>query len=171
MSSDARARWHLPPLHAGHVAVRERQRLVRTVIERVMVEGGQVDIHFAIPVCDPPSGPSPDSDHRLRNGRVSTDFRLGSDHQHPRQFLPAEGQTQVPPREAGRGHHLRARGGWGDFDDHRWEIWVTLDTSHHAGTRPWTGCCQHPAGNDRPRPQPAPAASRRRRARRPRRLR
>ena len=31
-----------------------RQQLVRTVLERVMVEDGRVDIHFAIPLPDPP---------------------------------------------------------------------------------------------------------------------
>ena len=32
----------------------DRQRLVRTVIDRVMVEEGHSDIHFAIPVPEPP---------------------------------------------------------------------------------------------------------------------
>ena len=31
-----------------------RQQLVRTVLERVMVEDGRVDLHFAIPLPDPP---------------------------------------------------------------------------------------------------------------------
>ena len=35
-----------------------RQQLVRTVLERVMVEDGRVDIHFAIPLPDPPPGTS-----------------------------------------------------------------------------------------------------------------
>jgi site-specific DNA recombinase len=53
-----------------------RQRLIRLVVQRVMVEEGHVDIHFAIPVSAPlqPSG----SDHHSREERVSTDFRLRS---------------------------------------------------------------------------------------------
>jgi site-specific DNA recombinase len=51
-----------------------RQRLVRTVIERVMVEAGRVDVHFAIPL-DLPKGHPPDGP-----GQVSTDFRLRSHH-------------------------------------------------------------------------------------------
>jgi hypothetical protein len=52
----------------------DRQRLVRTVIDRVMVEEGHIDIHFAIPVPEPPTGGG------LNQGRrVSTDLRLRSD--------------------------------------------------------------------------------------------
>ena len=47
-----------------------RQQLVRTVLERVMVEDGRVDIHFAIPLPDPP----PDA----TNPSVSTRFHLRS---------------------------------------------------------------------------------------------
>ena len=47
-----------------------RQQLVRTVLERVMVEDGRVDIHFAIPLPDPP----PDT----TNPSVSTLFHLRS---------------------------------------------------------------------------------------------
>ncbi len=50
-----------------------RQGLVRTVIERVMVEEGQVDIHFAIPVLDAPKEGPPG-----RHAGVSTNFRLRS---------------------------------------------------------------------------------------------
>ena len=46
------------------------QQLVRTVLERVMVEDGRVDIHFAIPLPDPP----PDTTDPL----VSTRFQLRS---------------------------------------------------------------------------------------------
>ncbi len=53
----------------------DRQRLVRAVIERVMVEEGQVDIHFAIPVPEPPNGDGPD-----RRGQVSGDFHLRPHH-------------------------------------------------------------------------------------------
>ena len=45
-----------------------RQQLVRTVLERVMVEDGRVDIHFAIPLPDPPPGTS--------DSAVSAHFRL-----------------------------------------------------------------------------------------------
>ena len=51
-----------------------RQQLVRTVLERVMVEDGRVDIHFAIPLPDPPPGPSGSS--------VSGRFRLRSNGTH-----------------------------------------------------------------------------------------
>ena len=47
-----------------------RQQLVRTVLERVMVEDGRVDIHFAIPLPDPPSDTT--------NPSVSTHFQLRS---------------------------------------------------------------------------------------------
>ena len=47
-----------------------RQQLVRTVLERVMVEDGRVDIHFAIPLPEPP----PDT----TNPSVSTLFHLRS---------------------------------------------------------------------------------------------
>ena len=47
-----------------------RQQLVRTVLERVMVEDGRVDIHFAIPLPDPP----PDT----TNPSVSAHFHLRS---------------------------------------------------------------------------------------------
>jgi site-specific DNA recombinase len=50
-----------------------RQRLVRTVIDRVMVEEGHIDIHFAIPVPEPPTGGGP-----TQGRRVSTDLRLRS---------------------------------------------------------------------------------------------
>jgi site-specific DNA recombinase len=53
-----------------------RQQLVRTVVERVMVEDGRVDIHFAIPVSDSPETP-PGAGHEP----VSTVFRLRS-HDH-----------------------------------------------------------------------------------------
>ena len=51
----------------------DRQRLVRTVIDRVMVEEGHIDIHFAIPVPEPPTGGGPN-----QGRRVSTDLRLRS---------------------------------------------------------------------------------------------
>src|SRR5207249_1226589 len=51
----------------------DRQRLLRTVINRVMVEEGHIDIHFAIPVPQPPTKGGPD-----QGRRVSTDFRLRS---------------------------------------------------------------------------------------------
>ena len=64
----------------------DRQRLVRTVIERVMVEEGQLDIHFAIPVPDPPDG-----DGTERQGHVSTNFRLRPRHGRPGRALPGGG--------------------------------------------------------------------------------
>ena len=64
-----------------------RQQLVRTVVEQVMVEDGRVDIHFAIPVPDPPEKqPAPTEG-------VSTFFRLRSSDQHPRRELSAEGSS------------------------------------------------------------------------------
>lgn len=57
----------------------DRQRLIRTIIERVMIEEGQVDIHFAISLSDPPSGTSTDSPRLPPSGPVSSDFRLRSD--------------------------------------------------------------------------------------------
>ena len=60
-----------------------RQQLVRTVLERVMVEDGRVDIHFAIPLPDPPPGTS--------NPSVSahSHLRFNGNHQGPQ--LPASG--------------------------------------------------------------------------------
>jgi site-specific DNA recombinase len=72
----------------------DRQRLVRTTIERVMVEEGQVDIHFAIPVPDPPNGNSAE-----RQGHVSTDFRLRPRHRRPGRALPG----RRPRRRGGAG--------------------------------------------------------------------
>ena len=60
-----------------------RQQLVRTVLERVMVEDGRVDIHFAIPLPDPP----PDT----TNPSVSAHFHLRSNGIHPGQQLPDAG--------------------------------------------------------------------------------
>ena len=51
-----------------------RQQLVRTVLERVMVEDGRVDIHFAIPLPEPP----PDT----TNPSVSAHFQLRSNGTH-----------------------------------------------------------------------------------------
>lgn len=62
----------------------DRQRLVRTVIERVMVEEGQVDLHFAIPLHEPPT-----EDPADRPEHVSTDFRLRSHHSATIPTLPA----------------------------------------------------------------------------------
>jgi len=64
----------------------DRQRLVRTVIERVMVEEGQVDIHFAIPVPDPSNRDGPD-----RQRHMSTDFHLRPHHGRPGRTLPGRG--------------------------------------------------------------------------------
>jgi len=50
-----------------------RQRLVRIVSERIMVQDGRVDIHFAIPVSDPPENPPVTT-----AGPVSTLSRLRS---------------------------------------------------------------------------------------------
>jgi site-specific DNA recombinase len=56
----------------------DRQRLARTVLERVMIEEGRVDIHFVIPLVDPPPGTPPDRSQPTRPGSVSTDSRLRS---------------------------------------------------------------------------------------------
>jgi len=50
-----------------------QQQVVRTVVDRVMVEDGRVDIHFAIPVPNPPSTPT-----ILAHEPVSTFSRLRS---------------------------------------------------------------------------------------------
>ena len=47
-----------------------RQKLVRTVLERVMVEDSRVDIHFVIPLPDPP--------RETTNSSVSAHFQLRS---------------------------------------------------------------------------------------------
>src|SRR5207247_6877029 len=52
--------------------------------------------------------------------------RLRSYHVYPRQFLPAEGQAQSRPREAGRGHHHLTRGGEFSMTPPG-ENWVTVD--------------------------------------------
>ena len=75
-----------------------RQQLVRTVLERVMVEDGRVDIHFAIPLPDPP----PDT----TNPSVSAHFHLRSNGSRRRPQLsptrgrahPATAQTPSPHR-------------------------------------------------------------------------
>jgi site-specific DNA recombinase len=59
-----------------------RQRLVRIVLERVMVEEGQIDLHFAIPVAEPPPGGPPGGGSPTPTRPVSTDFRLRSDRNH-----------------------------------------------------------------------------------------
>ena len=64
-----------------------RQQIVRTVLERVMVEDGRVDIHFAIPLPEPP----PDT----TNPSVSTGFHLRSNRTHRRPELsPPRGRAQ-----------------------------------------------------------------------------
>ena len=79
-----------------------RQQLVRTVLERVMVEDGRVDIHFAIPLPDPP----PDT----TNPPVSTLFHLRSNGiaQRPelsqtRGRAQSAGAKPPAPAPAGRG--------------------------------------------------------------------
>lgn len=71
--------------HLSTLPFEARQRLLRTVVERVMVEEGQVDIHFAIPLPKPPQQPP--------HGQVSTDFALRS-HGRP------QGRELPPPGEA-----------------------------------------------------------------------
>ncbi len=81
----------------------DRQRLARTAIERVMVEEGQVDIHFAIPVRDPSNGDSAE-----RQGHVSTDFRLRPRHRRAGGALPGGGPRRCP--RAGRSGSARPVG-------------------------------------------------------------
>ena len=59
----------------GPLAFDARQQLVRTVLERVMVEDGRVDLHFAIPLPDPPQA--------TNNASVSGRFQLRSNGDHP----------------------------------------------------------------------------------------
>src|SRR4030095_12402921 len=74
-----------------------------------MVEEGQVDIHFAIPVPAPlhPSG----SDHHPREEGVSTDFRLRSHHLPQGRQLPAT--RQASPGRSARERRLDPEGGIG----------------------------------------------------------
>ena len=65
-----------------------RQQLVRTVLERVMVEDGRVDIHFAIPLPEPP----PDT----TNPSVSAHFRLRSSGNDWGRQLPVAGRQAEP---------------------------------------------------------------------------
>jgi hypothetical protein len=76
-----------------------RQRLIRLVVQGVMVEEGQVDIHFAIPVPAPlhPSG----SDHHPRQERMSTDFRLRS-HDRGRRGELSPARRRTHPQDAAR---------------------------------------------------------------------
>jgi site-specific DNA recombinase len=70
----------------GLLSFEQRQHLLRTVVAHVMIEAGHIDIHFAIPLPDPPEG-----ERREAHGKVSTLSRLRShDHHHGRQ-LPREG--------------------------------------------------------------------------------
>ena len=80
-----------------------RQQLVRTVLERVMVEDGRVDIHFAIPLPDPPPGTS--------NPSVSAHSHLRSNGNDRRRQLPAQGRHTQPgvPRATVRCHGNSAR--------------------------------------------------------------
>ena len=72
-----------------------RQQLVRTVLERVMVEDSRVDIHFAIPLPDPPP--------ETTNPSVSTLFHLRSNGSDRRRQLPAPSRHTQPgvPRATG----------------------------------------------------------------------
>jgi site-specific DNA recombinase len=90
----------------GTLSFEHRQRLVRTVIERVLVGEAQVDIHLAIPVPEPPKGDGPDG-----QGHVSTDFRLRPHRQHSGQLVPAQGEAQGRPRPPRRGHGVNPRVG------------------------------------------------------------
>ena len=54
----------------GTLSFDDRQHLIRTVLERVMVEDGRIDLHFAIPL---PAAPDPPA-----TTHVSTRFRLRS---------------------------------------------------------------------------------------------
>ena len=69
-----------------------RQQLVRTVLERVMVEDGRVDIHFAIPLPDPP----PDT----TNPSVSTLFHLRSNGTEARAVVELRCPARRDPRRA-----------------------------------------------------------------------
>ena len=64
-----------------------RQQLVRTVLERVMVEDGRVDLHFAIPLPDPPPVTTTNS------SGVSGRFQLRSSGNDHRGELPAAGEA------------------------------------------------------------------------------
>ena len=77
-----------------------RQQLVRTVLERVMVEDGRVDIHFAIPLPDPP----PDT----TNPSVSAHFHLRSNGTRRRpQLSPARGRAQPAAAQTPSPHRPR----------------------------------------------------------------
>jgi uncharacterized protein (TIGR03067 family) len=71
MSIQSFARSIRTPL--ATLSFEERQRLVRTVIDRVMVEEGQVDIHFAIPVPGSPKGGPPGHDWPASGQRMPRD--------------------------------------------------------------------------------------------------
>ena len=89
-----------------------RQQLVRTVLERVMIEDGRVDIHFAIPLPDPP----PDT----TNPSVSAHFHLRSNGIHPGQQLPdagAPGLAAGGDGEAPRGNREMTGRPGGDHRD------------------------------------------------------
>ncbi len=84
----------------------DRQRLVRTVVDRVMIEDGRVDIHFAIPLPPAPTSRAPVADQPL-----STAFRLRSNHDHQGRQLPApreaEGRSPRPPAGHSAGGRTR----------------------------------------------------------------
>jgi len=80
-----------------------RQQLLRTVVDRVMVADGQLDVHFAIPLPDPPTEQRPEEDAPL-----SAPFRLRSHHRDHRCQLPRRGdqaptRCPAPPKAASEG--------------------------------------------------------------------
>jgi hypothetical protein len=67
----------------GRLSFEDRQQLIRTVVERVMVEEGQIDIHFAIPLPDPSEEQQPEGEEpvsalsRLRSHHLHVEFVMG----------------------------------------------------------------------------------------------
>ena len=137
MTLDAFIRTINEPL--AMLSFEHRQELVRTVVERVMIEDGRVDIHFAIPIPIPPATPP-----ALGDGPVSRHFRLRSHDRSQRRELSAEGQTALGdgrrtsrrPADGGivRVESVADRGSW-----------VILRGRFHAG-----GLATPPSGASRP---------------------
>ena len=119
-----------------------RQQLVRTVLERVMVEDGRVDIHFAIPLPDPP----PDT----TNPSVSAHFHLRSNGSWRRPLMKVVRSYCWAPDSSAFAGASKTILGWVSFCFLGLGIGVMNDTLRRSGTTRFVGwpvssssqCCE-----------------------------